>query len=46
MLATKSEPVRYVRRVKEEIYKDPTKMKLIINVPNRSSPDKKDKSET
>ena len=42
----KKEPIRYVRRVKEEIYKDPTKMKLLINVPNRANPEKRDPSET
>jgi hypothetical protein len=39
-------PVRYVRRVKDEIYKDPTRMKLIINRPKKANPEKRDKSET
>ena len=43
---SKREPIRYVRRVKEEIYKDPTKMKLIINIPNKSNPEKPDPTET
>jgi hypothetical protein len=45
-LSSKREPIRYVRRVKEEVYKDPTKMKLIINIPNRTNPEKRDRSET
>lgn len=43
---TPKDPVRYVRRVKEEVYRDPTKMKLIINLPSKTNPEKRDKSET